>query len=90
MDEIHTRSQTFGLPSALCISASIGFVAGSMPMCSKVLTLAWPCMFDCPARMKTFSGFAAAWLAIPGIRPRTAAIIIHVTLCTMFRMAFLS
>ena len=60
MDEIHTRSQTFGFPSAPSISASIGFVAGSMPMCSKVLTLACPCMLDCPARMKTFSGFVAA------------------------------
>ena len=69
MEEIQTRSQTFGFPSAPSISASIGFVAGSMPMCSKVLTLAWPCMFDWPARMKTLSGLlAAAALA----RPTTA------------------
>ena len=60
IEEIHTRSQTFGEPSAFTISASIGFVAGSMPMCSNVLILAWPCMFDWPARMKTFSGFLAA------------------------------
>ena len=60
MDEIQTRSQTFGFPSAPSISASIGFVAGSMPMCSKVVTLACPCMFDCPASMKTLSGFFSA------------------------------
>ncbi len=60
MEEIHTRSQTFGLPSAPSISASIGFVAGSMPMCSKVLTLACPCMFDCPERMNTFRVFSCA------------------------------
>jgi hypothetical protein len=66
IEEIQTRSQTFGELAAFCISASIGFVAGSMPMCSKVLTLACPCMLDCPARMKTRTGFVAAatgWLA---------------------------
>ena len=45
MEEIHTRSQIFGFPSAPSISASIGAVAGSIPMCSKVL------IFACPARV---------------------------------------
>ena len=51
IDEIQTRSQTLGLPSAPSISWSIGWVALSIPMCSKVLIFAWPCMLDCPARI---------------------------------------
>jgi hypothetical protein len=43
---------------------------------SNVDTFACPCMFDCPARINTFSGLADAWLAINGIRPRTTATII--------------
>ena len=58
MDEIQTRSHTLGIPSVPVIASSNDFLAGSMPMCSKVLIFACPCMFDCPARMKTFSGAA--------------------------------
>ena len=54
---------------------------------SNVDTFACPCMFDCPARMNTFSGLAAAWLAVPDIRPRTTAMIMNFTLCPMFLMA---
>ncbi len=68
-----TSSRTTGLPSLVRMSSSIGAVVGFMPMCSKVLTAAVPCMFDCPERMKTFRGLAWAWDSKPARRmPKTA------------------
>src|ERR1035441_7233795 len=84
IDDIHTLSHTRGVASALRIFLRIGAVFGSSAMESNVETFTCLCMFDCPARMNTFSGLATAWLAISGIRARTAAIIIHFIFCPMF------
>lgn len=83
-DEIHTFSHTRGRPSGSRISARRVAVLASSAIESSVATFACPCMFDCPARMNTFSGLAAVWLTIPNIRPINTAIFITCTLCLVF------
>ena len=46
---------------------------------SIVETLACPCMFDCPASMKTFSGPAGAGLAVATISPVSITIVVSLT-----------
>src|SRR5665213_350207 len=84
IEDIHTLSHTRGLPLASRISLRIGAVFGSSAMESNVETFTCPCMFDCPARMKTFSGLA---VATADIRPTTTAIIRHFTLRVSILMA---
>ena len=90
IDEIQTFLLTRGVPSGLRISLRTGAVFGSSTIESNVDTFTCPCILDCPARINTFSGLAAADTAPPSIRPRVAVTITRIALFEILLIAFLS